>query len=97
MSPQDGGCVGRIARNPGAAGPQLQDALFARRRSETADDAALRSDAALPRQHQQYRVRLPHHPNDDEPSYREAITIVLAVAAGCALLLLGAMWLIELR
>ena len=38
-----------------------------------------------------------HQPkNGSEPTYREAIIIVFAVAAGCALLL-AALWLIELR
>ncbi len=37
-----------------------------------------------------------HEPsNRGELTYREAIFIVLAVAAGCALLLLAALWLIE--
>jgi hypothetical protein len=34
--------------------------------------------------------------NDGELTYRQAIIIVLAVGAACALLLLAALWLIEL-
>ena len=43
-----------------------------------------------------HRVRKHHEPSDrGELTYREAIFIVIAVAAGCALLLLAALWLIE--
>ena len=39
-----------------------------------------------------------HEPkNVGEPTYREAMIMLVAVAAGCALLLLGSMWLIEVR
>ena len=40
---------------------------------------------------------MPHEPNDrGQLTYREAIIIVLAVAAVCALLL-GALWLLGLK
>ena len=41
---------------------------------------------------------MPHEPNDeDEPTYREAIIIVLAIAAFLGLLYLAAQSFIELR
>ena len=43
-----------------------------------------------------HRVRMSHEPSDrGELTYREAIFIVFAVAAGCALLLLAGLWLID--
>ncbi len=34
---------------------------------------------------------------NDEPSYRHAIILILALGLACAVLLLAALWLIELR
>jgi hypothetical protein len=41
-------------------------------------------------------MSMPLHPEDsDELTYRQEITIVVAVAVACAVLLVAALWLVE--